>query len=338
MRYLRYDYNLLNLQPVGLECVELEHKLFNETNRSAWFALSMANTPEEVAARKEAFLRLPSVERVVEVATKLPADVEPKTSDHRTHPPAAGAICPRQVPQIPVTPPAELDRDACRRADDARVAIGRRPGGRRAATTARTCCGRFRPTNTTAASASISRRMAADLLARLQMLQAASTPEPPQLADLPESVATRFVGKTGRYLMQVYSKANIWDVGPMGQFVARRAERRPRGHRQSAASLRGLAAHEAELRAGRLVCLAGDHAVGAAGLPPAQPHAVGGAADGRGHACKRLGLMGLLDIPLNPANMIVLPLTLGHRHGKRHQSGARAALPAGGSIAAPATP
>ena len=43
MAKLWYDDNLLNLQPIGLESVELERKLLTETNQSAWFALSVAN-------------------------------------------------------------------------------------------------------------------------------------------------------------------------------------------------------------------------------------------------------------------------------------------------------
>ena len=37
---------------MGLESVELEHRLFSQTNRSAWFAISVAATPEEAAAQE----------------------------------------------------------------------------------------------------------------------------------------------------------------------------------------------------------------------------------------------------------------------------------------------
>ena len=35
IHHLRYDFNLLHLQPVGMESIELENKLFNQSNRSA---------------------------------------------------------------------------------------------------------------------------------------------------------------------------------------------------------------------------------------------------------------------------------------------------------------
>ena len=163
MHYLRYDYNLLNLQPVGLESVELEHKLFNQTNRSAWFALSMANTPEEVAARKEAFLRLPSVERVVEVATKIARRRGAEAADHRADPPAAGESAAAGAADSRHSA-GRTRSDACRRAGDALVAARRRAGGRRTAATARDAAAdsarRIQPPRL----GSISRAMAADLL------------------------------------------------------------------------------------------------------------------------------------------------------------------------------
>ncbi len=308
MHYLRYDYNLLHLQPVGLECVELEHKLFNQTNRSAWFALSVATTPEEVAQRKEQFLKLPSVERVVEVATKLPTDVTGKLPIiERIHRRLAGL--PRQVPQIPVTPQADLDRMLAA----AQTMLSSQ------ASTASAAAGlqQLREMLRRMPSAEYNRRirqyqqsMAADLLTRLQTLQAVSTPEPPSKADLPEGVATRFIGRSGHYLMQVYSKANIWDVGPMGEFVSQVRQVDPD------ATGNPLQVYEASRQMKRSFEQAAWYALLVI-LPvvfldfrrlnhmllAALPMGVG--------MLQTLGLMGLLDIPLNPANMIVLPLTLG---------------------------
>ena len=104
---LRYDDNLLNLQPIGLESVELEHKLLTETNQSAWFALSVADSPADALRRKAGFLALPTVERVEEVASLFPADRQQKQE-------VIGEIhqrlanLPAQVPPIPVPSPQQL--------------------------------------------------------------------------------------------------------------------------------------------------------------------------------------------------------------------------------------
>jgi hypothetical protein len=304
MGHLRYDYNLLNLEPVGLESVELEHKLFHQANQSAWFALSIADTPEQVAARKEAFLRLPSVERVVEIASKLPRDIAQKR-------PIIARISqrlanlPAEVPDLPVLSRVELDRLLA--------------GAETMFTAAEmaTAVHRLRQTIRQISEEECQRRirqyqqgMAAGVLAKLQELRAAASAEPPQLADLPESVTARFVGRTGRYLMQVYGKANIWEVGPMGQFVAdvRTVDPNATGNpvqvfeasRQMKASFQQAACY-ALLMIVPVVLL--DFRRLSHTLLAALPMAVG--------LLQTLGLMGLLDIPLNQANMIVLPLTLG---------------------------
>ena len=75
---LWYDNNLLNMQAQGLESVALEKKLLAECNQSVWYALSIADSREELLARKAEFLKLPSVERTEEIVSLLPVDHEVK--------------------------------------------------------------------------------------------------------------------------------------------------------------------------------------------------------------------------------------------------------------------
>jgi hypothetical protein len=75
---LDYDHNLLNLQPEGLESVAVEKKLLEECDQSVWYALSIADSREELLARKERLQALPSVERVDEIASLVPADEDLK--------------------------------------------------------------------------------------------------------------------------------------------------------------------------------------------------------------------------------------------------------------------
>lgn len=147
-------------------------------------------------------------------------------------------------------------------------------------------------------------------LGELRRLRDVSSPEPPCLDDLPECVTSRFVGKTGKYLLQVYSKANIWDVGPMGQFVAevRSVDPEVTGN--------PLQVYEASRQMKRSFEQAACYALLiivpvvffdfrrlSHTLLATIPMGVG--------MLMTVGLMGLLDIPLNPANMIFLPLVIG---------------------------
>lgn len=110
--------------------------------------------------------------------------------------------------------------------------------------------------------------------------------------------------------MQVYSKVNIWDVGPMGEFVhdIRSVDPEATGNplqvyeasRHMKRSFEQAACYA--LAAILPLMLLGFRRLGHM-LTAVLPMGIG--------ILETMGLMGLLDIPLNPANMIVLPLILG---------------------------
>jgi uncharacterized protein len=307
MSKLWYDHNLLNLQAVGLESVELEKQLLQQNNMSASFAVSVAKTREEVVARKQQFLSLPLVDRVREIATCLPDNESLKQPViERIH--ARLANLPEAVPTIPVVAPADLDR-ALGRLQQFMLA-----GGREAE------CQSLQQMRQLIRSLpeqeyyqrlrTFQQAMATDLLGRLHTLRGVATLEPPQLSDLPEGLVSRFVGRSGCFLMQIYSKADIWNMNAMEQFVYQvrsvdgnatgnpmqvyeSSRQMKRSYEQAAwyALITVIAIVYLDFRSIRNTLLA---------LLPL------------GVAMLQLfGLMGLLDIPLNPANMIVLPLILG---------------------------
>jgi predicted RND superfamily exporter protein len=153
-------------------------------------------------------------------------------------------------------------------------------------------------------------QMAGDLLSRLHVLRSIANPEPPQLSDLPHSLVDRFVGQHGRYLLKIYGKGNIWDAAALGQFVkdVRTVDPHVTGN--------PLQAHEASFEMKRsyqeaaiysLLVIIGvlvlDFRSLRYSLIAALPLAVG--------MFQTYGLLGYLNVPLNPANLIALPLILG---------------------------
>jgi uncharacterized membrane protein YdfJ with MMPL/SSD domain len=307
---LWYDHNLLNLHAVGLESVELEKELLQQNNLSASFAVSVARTREELESRKAMFLdkqKLPLVDRVREIATCLPAGEPAKRPViERIH--RRLANLPENVPTIPVVAPADLNR-ALAGLQQFMAAAGRNDQAQ--------SIQHIRNLVTGLPEQEFYRRlrafqqaMGADLLGRLYALRGAAHPQPPQFGDLPEGLVSRFVGRTGCYVMHVYSKADIWDTQAMEEFVRQVRSVDPdvtgnpiqilessramkRSYEQAAwyALFTVLIIVYLDFRSVRNTLLA---------LLPL------------GVAMLQLfGLMGLLNIPLNPANMIVLPLILG---------------------------
>jgi hopanoid biosynthesis associated RND transporter like protein HpnN len=305
---LEYDHNLLNLQPEGLESVAVEKKLLEECDQSVWYALSIADSREELLARKERLQALASVERVDEIASLLPADEDLKRPIIERIRGRLAAL-PERPPEIPV------DRlDALGEALAwAQAEAAKRPGGLRTAwhlERARETLRRMGPADCYRALAMFQQRAAGDLLTRLHALAGVADPEPPHLDDLPPSLVERFVGSSGRHLLKIYGRGDIWNFASLERFVkeVRSVDARATGNPLQAyeASLEMKRSYEQAALYALVVILAVlwlDFRNLTNALLAALPLALGMA--------QTLGLMGLVGIDLNPANLIGIPLILG---------------------------
>ena len=253
-----YDHNLLHLQPEGLESVELEQRLLamdsDKGGKNVWFALSIADTREELLERKQRFEQ------------KYP---ELTTEEIVSHFPGADPERVRIIQSLAdmlANLPAQL------------------PG--------------------------IVDPQITELLRRLHSLKAMAIPEPPTVADLPESLVSRFVGRHGKHLMRIYTSANIWDMDEMEKFVKAVRDIDP------VATGSPLQTYESSLQMQQGFITAAYYALAAvllltwvdfrsmtASFAALLPMFLGFA--------MMFGIIGFLDLPLNPANMIVLPLIVG---------------------------
>lgn len=308
MIHLSYDHNLLNLQPKDLESVRLERRLIEESDQSVWFALSLAQSSEEVLARKEQFESLKSVDRVDEIVSLIPAD------EHLRQPIIARIQSqlqrlPTRAPAIPIERPETIDPPLAQ----LQAALACTPQGQQIAAQVQWIRAAMAQTPEAECYRRLSQyqhRVADDLLGGLQSLAEVSNPEPPEYSDLPESLVSRFLGTNGRHLMKVYSHANIWDMEAMERFVQEVRSVDPK------ATGNPLQTYEASRQMKRSYEQAAWYALVAIFLVLY--------VDFRnlGHTLLAMlpvglgmlllfGLLGWLGEPLNPANMIVLPLILG---------------------------
>jgi hypothetical protein len=305
---LDYDHNLLNLQADGLESVAVEKKLLEECDQSVWYALSIADSRAELLERKEKLKALPSVERVDEIASLLPVDEELKRPIIARIRDRLAAL-PERPPEIPVDRLDALGETL----GWAQGEAAKRPGGLRTAwhlERAREALRRMGPEDCFRALAIFQQRAAGDLLTRLHALAGVADPEPPRLDDLPPSLVERFVGSSGRHLLKIYGRGDIWNFDALERFVkdVRSVDPRTTGNPLQAyeASLEMKRSYEQAAIYSLIVILAVlwlDFRNVAHALLAALPLALGMA--------QTLGLMGLVGIDLNPANLIGIPLILG---------------------------
>jgi hopanoid biosynthesis associated RND transporter like protein HpnN len=305
---LWYDNNLLNMQAEGLESVELERMLLEECNQSMWYALSIADSREELLAKKAAFLKLPSVERTEEIVSMLPPDDEFKQPLIRRIEQRLASL-PERPPLIPIERPEKVGQLLGQLQQMLSMA-GSEDRSVQQIEQSRDLLRRLPLADCYAVVSRFQQNSAGDLLSRLHVLASVANPDPPQLDDLPGSLVDRFVGHHGKHLLKIYGKGNIWDSAALERFTqdVRSVDPLVTGN--------PLQAHEAsqEMRASfmqaaiySLLVICGVlmlefrnfRDVLLAALPLAFA------------MLQTFGLLGLIGLPLNPANLIALPLILG---------------------------
>ena len=306
--WLRYDHNLLNMQPTQIESVQWERRLIAKSDRSVWFGLSIADSPEGLRQLKEQFEKLETVDRTEEIVSLLPESTPTKTSLIRSASKRLQQL-PEQPPVIPIAAPDQLSHSL----SDLAGHLSKRSEDQPVAALVADLQKRLKqltPREYYERISAYQQVTCIELLRRLQSLARIADPTPPQLWDLPEGLRKRFVGKSNRHLLKVYARSNIWDMDQLEQFVAELESVDPKvtGHpvqtfyasRQMQQSYFHAAIYSLLLVA---IVLVLDFRNLQLALLALLPMGLG--------TLQLFGILGLLDIPLNPANMIVLPLILG---------------------------
>ncbi|MFO0945498.1 MAG: MMPL family transporter [Planctomycetota bacterium] len=330
---LWFDYNLLNLQSHGLPAVDWEMRLIEKTGTSAWYALSIADSPDEARRRKKEFEKLSTTGRVIEVASMIPEHQAEKrpiieligqsltrlpTKDRQPNLPAPQLAAIRDLL-------LELSRNGFRVHAADRQVVDQLAAS--ASSMARVLEG-VDPAEAARKLAVYERHWLSDLIAQLWELKSVSNPEPVTLADLPTELVERYHGKSGKWLVQIFAKASVWDVEPLTQFRAEIASVDPNATGKPISTLHSLEQmidgyKRSTWMAAIIILLAVwlDFRSLCDTLLSCIPLLIG--------VVMMFGIMGWLDIPLNPANLIALPLILGVGidcgvhvvHAYREQSG-----------------
>jgi uncharacterized protein len=222
---VRFDYNLLNLQADGTESVVWERKAAVAAGRSVFAALSTAPSLAALEARQVAFARLPSVSDVQSVISVLPDQQAEKLAVLQRLAQVADSIrlgAPRALDLRALTVALETLK---RRMDVAGAHRGSETPPEEILVIARTTSalleklkGRERGA-VEIALGDYQAQLAADFAEQWRRLHLATRPAPLTLGDLPEEMRRRFIGKSGRLLLQIYSRHDPWDYPSQARFV-----------------------------------------------------------------------------------------------------------------------
>jgi uncharacterized protein len=320
-----FDYNLLNMQSAGLPAVIVEKKLINSANKSVLFGAMVADSIEHAAALEARLTNLSSVASVdlagIENMTRyLTEDQTRKLALVRKIKEIAGGVH-FQPPDLQPVEVNELSRSLWVFYGYLSLAMSSvekdEPALFRQLRSLRETVSGLRDQLLAEDSVLVSQQLGAfqrrlfdDVGETFRAMQNQDPSSRLGADDLPASIRTRFIGVTGKYLLQVYPKKDVWQREAQREFVQQLRTVDPnvtgtpvqlyeytsllKSSYQEAALYSLLAiALLVYLHFRSLICV----------LLALLPVAIG--------SLWMLGLMGLFELPFNPANIMTLSLVIG---------------------------
>ena len=313
---VEYDHNLLHMQADNLDSVKWEQTLIEHTAGASWHALNYKPTREETLALKARYEQLPGVSRVVEVASLVPLGQEVKLDQLKDiqlrlrRLPERGAVIPHSLPK-----PGELHAKAERVLRELPALLNETPHPLlvKLAINVQMLANQLAVADTVLAAARLKdfdEYLTRDLIDDLHKLLEVSTPEMIALSDLPPSLRERYIGQSGQWLLQVFAKDSLWEYEALARFVAEIKTVDPEATGKPFATLEGLTCMKDGFEWAGVYALLAIVAVFYFEFHSLRRALLGLAPLAMG-LIMSLGIMSLLGLPLNPANMIALWLILG---------------------------
>jgi hopanoid biosynthesis associated RND transporter like protein HpnN len=222
--FVGFDYNLLNLQAKGTESVLWEKRILAATGRSGFNGLAAATTLEELRKKQEAFEKLPSVSDVDSVLRVIPDNQEEKIGIVKTFAPIVAPV------RVGRSSPVDIERlsralgELQRRLDifatEAGDKLPKDLKDLRAKTAA--LLKTLKTADRDVAEPALSHlqsQLYRDFTNKFFDLQRNLNPRPVVLADVPEEIQRKFIGKRGNFLLQIHPKVDIWEREGARTFV-----------------------------------------------------------------------------------------------------------------------
>jgi hypothetical protein len=320
---LYFDYNLLHMQSEGLPAVVYEEDLIKSTPKSVLFGAVIATNLQQAVALEQQLTNLPAVASIDSISSFLSedqtnklglvGDIKQELACVKFGQPDSKPVDVQELSGTLYSLRGYLGASLDAVQKDAPELVPQFNALRDAIEDLRREMLRGN-TNQVAANAlklaEFQQSLFYDVRDTFEALKAQDNRAPLSVADLPPALHDRFVGVTGKYLLMVYPKDDIWSRPVQKRFIDQVGKLYPNvtgtpvqlyhytallkdSYQQAAWYSLGAIALLVFLHFRSLLCV----------VLALVPVAVGSLWLG--------GLMGWLGVPLNPANIMTLPLVIG---------------------------
>ena len=310
LRTVTFDYNLLNLQAHGTEAVKYEMKVIEESGRSAWSIVVLADSFEEVTRKHHALEKLSTVRNVESIVSILPVEQEKKMKYIKGLSLAMNNLKVKsdiiQVSKADLIKTMKKIRFKLQgKEDKGEVSIARKlsqlfldESKKQSIETTETRLNQF------------SENLFIDYREMIESLKVNTDIFPVSIKEIPENLRKRYVSRSGVYLINVYPSIDVWNINQRDEFISQL--------KTVDLKVTGNAIHMFE--SSRLMkegyFYGGIYAMVAifiyiivsfgsvrAALIVLLPVVVG--------SFWTVGIMGLIEVSFNLANLVILPLIIG---------------------------
>jgi len=318
---VQFDYNLLNMQSAGLPAVVFEHKLIGSSEKSVLFGALVADSLEHAAELEAKVRALPSVSSTDSMARYLSEDQRAKLEMVRAARSNLAGLkfAPLDPGPVDLTELSQrlwafagymgLASDELVKLKDPELALRLKSIGA-AAKEMRVAMFRGNREANAIKLGAFQRAFLGDVQETLMAIRDQDDSGPLRVEDLPAQLRNRFVGKTGKHLVQVYPKYDVWSREEQATFVRElrtvdpKVTGTPVQLYEYTSLLKNSYVEAAWWALGAIVILVFIHfrSLGPV-LLSLLPVAIG--------TLWMVGFMGWTGIPFNPANIMTLPLVIG---------------------------
>lgn len=323
IRKVSFDYNLLKLQSTSLASVQTEEKLIRSAGQSLLYGVLIADTPEEAVKLEQQVTNLPAVASAVTMADYI---VENPTNRLRLISEIKRELAPLQI-KPPDTRPVDVSAlsvtlySLAGYCDNALKAIGTNdPALRGQFVSLRGTIDSLRRQMTAGSDQDVQANVQQltmfqqalfnDLRNTFETLKNQNDTTRMQVADLPPSLRNMFIGVTGKFQVRIFPKKDAWVRENQREFIyqLRNIGLDPTGMPvqmyEYTELLKQSYVQAAWYSLAAIVVLILFHFRSVSSvILSLLPVAIGSLWLG--------GVMGVFGLPLNPANIMILPLVIG---------------------------
>ncbi|MDB6055043.1 MAG: putative exporter of the superfamily [Verrucomicrobiales bacterium] len=318
-RKVYFDYNLLNMQSKGLPAVVFEQKLVNSGSKSVLFAAVIATNLDQAQDLTARLKQLPSVGSVESMSLYLAENQTNKLQLVRQIKEGVASVHFASLDKSPINL-LDLSRTLWALQGYLGLAIDEtvksEPKLSQQLASLKETIGEFRKqallpqSEIPARLEQFQNALFSDIHQTFTTLAEQDSSAPLSISDLPPALRNRFIGVHNHYLLQVYPKKDIWQRDNQAEFIKelRTVDSNVTGTPVQLLEYTGLlvksylqAAKYALIAIALMVLIHFRSFVCV--LLALLPVLIG--------TIWMLGLMGLADIPFNPANIMTLPLVIG---------------------------